>query len=240
MYSNAEECFDTGVSEIWQDFLGTVKVENVECKLYNNNILVEVENYVNDEMKLKQIMLKVDNTFSPYKYIVRTGVVTGLPYKLESWKENPDSGLMWETENQLREGDRIWFYGSAMMGGEKLICGDKKYVLINYQDIFVAKRNEEVIPVNGNVIMEIIDKTESALAYKKEVVDTDWAIIKYVGKTNKSYESEFQQDSEELKEGMTVCITGIPMRKLELAPYLTFGDKEYLVCQNHEINGYLL
>ena len=126
-----------------------------------------------------------------------------------------------------------------MMGGEKLVCENKKYVLINYQDIFVAKRNEEVIPVNGNVIMEIIDKTESALSYKKETVDTDWAILRYVGKTNKSYESEFQQDSEELKEGMTVCITGIPMRKLELAPYLTFGDKEYLVCQNHEINGYL-
>ena len=97
MYGNAEECFDTGTSEIWQDFMFSVEVPSINFKLFNNFVLVEANEYVSDDINMHQTKLKVDNTFSPYKYIVRTGVVTGLPEKLESWKENPDSGLMWET-----------------------------------------------------------------------------------------------------------------------------------------------
>ena len=38
---------------------------------------------------------------------------------------------------------------------------------------------------------------------------------------------------------MKVCISGLVARRMELPPYLKFDGKEYIVCQNNEILGFL-
>ena len=227
------------VNPVFQDRLYDDEIESLEGILLNNFLLIEVEDFVYEKLDLKSgLELWVDNTEQTHQYVVRHGKVTRLPDKFKFW-ETDKRGMQWKTDMQVKVGDIVWFYAITSHSSEKLIYEGRKFLLINYEDLYVAKRGEDIIMLNGNVLLTPIYKTVKALAYEKQELDTTKAVIYKTGKINSEYKDENVQDDPILKEGMTVLLMGMAVRFLELEPYLFFDSKKYIVCQNNEIKAYL-
>jgi co-chaperonin GroES (HSP10) len=236
---NLEDSFSTDSSELFGTNLDWVEVDEIRGEMLNNKILVEVETFLYDKIKTESgLVLWSDNSYQISQYAVRSGVVRMIPEKLVSWKESKQ-GMSWITDMNLRIGDLVWMYGMSSFSGEKLLSKGKKYVIVSFEDLYIAKRGDEIIPLNGNVLLIPILKTEKALSYTKEYICPDFAIVAYIGENNTEYEFEYRADDPNIKQGQTVCISGLIPRRLELEPYLLLDGKTYLVCQNHEIQGWL-
>lgn len=234
-----EGSFSDDTKDLFKDHMFVVDVDSLDGVLLNNRVIVEVETFMYDQIKTESgFQLLVDNTFEISNFAVRSGKIAKLPEKLECWKENKES-MAWVTEIETEVGDDVWFYAMAAHSGEKLLFQGKKYVIMSYDDLYVAKRGDKVICLNGNVLLKPIFKTQKALSYEKQYIDPDWAEIAYIGSINKEYEFEYREDDDRLKQGMKVCISGIIPRRLEMHPYLDFDGQEYIVCQNYEILGFL-
>lgn len=234
-----EGSFSDDTKDLFKDHMFVVDVDSLEGVLFNNRVIVEVETFMYDKIKTESgFQLLVDNTFEISNFAVRSGKIAKLPEKLECWKDDKDS-MAWETEIEAKVGDDVWFYAMAAHSGEKLLFQGKKYVIMSYEDLYVAKRGDKVVCLNGNVLLKPIIRHEKALSYSREYIDPDYAIVAHIGSINKEYETEYREDDDRLKEGMKVCISGIIPRRLEMPPYLDFDGREYIVCQNYEILGFL-
>ena len=234
-----EGSFSDDTKDLFKDHMFVVDVYSLNGVLLNNRVIVEVETFMYDQIKTESgFQLWVDNTFEISNFAVRSGKIAKLPEKLECWKDDKDS-MAWETEIEAKVGDDVWFYAMAAHSGEKLLFQGKKYVIMSYEDLYVAKRGDKVVCLNGNVLLKPIIRHEKALSYSSEYIDPDYAIVAHIGSINKEYETEYREDDNRLKEGMKVCISGIIPRRLEMPPYLDFDGQEYIVCQNYEILGFL-
>jgi hypothetical protein len=224
--------------EIFGTRLIADEIGSLEGKLFNNSVLVEVEDFVYDTVKTESgLTLAVDNSWTVSQYAVRHGKVVLLPDRLISWKEN-SRAMTWETDIDVRIGDTVWFYGITSQDCEKLSFQGKKLMVLSYEDLYLAKREEQVIMLNGNVLLEPIIKTVKALSYESNTTDHIFAKVAYIGKNNYEYEHD-KEDCSDLKVGMTVILHGNSVRYLEQEPYLFFDGKKYIICQNYEISGYL-
>lgn len=233
------ESFSTDTSDLWKDNLDYVELESLDGELWNNRVIVELSSVMHDKVKTKTgIELFVDNSYQIGQHAVRSGKIAKVPKKLVFWDEDDINGLYWKTTMEVKVGDEVWFYGMSAHSGEKIKCNDKLYVIMNYADLYVAKRNGVVVCLNGNVLLKPLFKTEKALSFEKQYIDPDFAEIAYIGSCNTEYEAEYRADDENLKSGMRVCISGIVTRRLEMEPYLNFDGSQYIVCQNYEIQSY--
>ena len=234
------EAFSDDTDDLFKDHLDIHTVDSIDGRMKNNCVLVEVERFMYNKIKTSNgIELFVDNTHTISNYAVRSGVLTKLPERLIFWHENKLSGMPWETEIEAKVGDRVWFYGMSAHSGEKIMCNGKKYIIMRYEDLYVAKRGDDVICLNGNVVLDVLTVMQKALSYEKVYVDPNFAKVAYIGSCNKKYEASYTDDDPDIKKGMTVCITGLVARRLEIEPYLDFDGNEHIICQNNEISGYL-
>ena len=152
--------------------------------------------------------------------VTRFGTIVSLPRELFHRKNANDFGIEWETEMEAQVGDVA--YWGIMEGFDcpKIICGDDIYFLIDYAEIRVLVRGEEVIPVNGFVLVE-----EFSDGIKSDFLITDFAskanhkkgIVKYTGKRNASYYNgdEATVDPKELNVGETVLLQISAWTRLE-------------------------
>ena len=226
-------------NEVFQDRLYEDEIETLDGLLLNNYLLIEVEDFVYDKLQMKSgIELWMDNTEQTHQYVVRHGIVTKLPDKFTFW-DTDKNGLQWKTDMQVKVGDTVWFYAITSHSSEKLIYQGRKFILVNYQDLYIAKRGNNIICLNGNVLLKPVYKTIKVLEYEKKELDITKAIVFKTGKINKEYKDENVQDDPEIKEGMEVLLTGMAVRFLELEPYLFLDGEKYIVCQNNEIKAYL-
>ncbi len=226
--------------ELFNDNLELEEVPSLGGTLLNNRVLVEVDQLRYETTKTKSgLELYIDDTHILHQYTVRHGIVAQLPKRLTFWEEDKESGLAWRTEMEIEVGDTVWFTGMSSHSGEKLSFKGKKYILIHYQDLYVAKRGNKVIPLNSNILLEPIKETVKALSYEKVIDRTTVAKIAFIGRLNTEYEFEDREDDEDLETGMTVFIKDMVPRWLEMEPYLHFDGNRYMVCQNYEIRGYI-
>lgn len=225
---------------VFDDKLLTEEIDSLDGVLLNNKVLVEVEDFIYDSVKTKSgLSLWVDNTEQIAQYAVRHGRVVKLPQRLVFWDESKQ-GMSWRTTIQCEIGDLVWFYAMTSFDGEKLSLNGRKFILISYDDLYVAKRGEEVIMLNANVLLEPIYTPVKALSFESNTIDPLYAKIAYIGQINTEYQVPFIEDDTNLKQGMTVLMSGMPYRFLEREPYLMFDGKlNYIVAQNHEIKAYL-
>jgi len=224
---------------VFQDRLFTDEITSIDGKLMNNFLLIEVDDFIYDQLTTKSgIKFWMDNTEQTHNYIVRHGKVARIPDKLTFW-DTDKTGMEWKTSMDVKVGDMVWFYGITSHSSEKLTFEGKKYIFVRYDDLYVAKRGEDIICLNANVLMKPLLKTVNVLSYEKEEFDTMFAEIYKVGKINSSYRNENTVDDPDLKAGMKAIILGIASRFLEMKPYLFLDGNQYLVCQNNEIKAYV-
>ena len=218
---------------VFQDRLFDDEIETIDGFLLNNFVLIEVEDFVYEELKMKSgLNLWVDNTEQTHQYVVRHGTVVKLPDKFNFW-DTDKRGLQWKTDMDVKIGDLVWFYAITSHSSEKLIYEGRKFILVNYEDLYLAKRGNDIICLNGNVLLKPVYKTVKALDYEKKELDTTKAVVYKSGKINRKYKDEKLQDDPFIKEGMTVLLGGMAVRFLELEPYLFLDGKRYIVCQNN-------
>jgi len=165
-------------------------------KLLFNNVLVKFDE-PNDHIKVGDVELQIDTSYNPMQHAITTGTVIGLPSRLIFDRKEPAKTMLYDTDMELRVGDRIIFeylaYGEAIKNDPI----DGGYC-IRYDEVLVAIRGEQVIPVNGIVLIEPIDisETEEVKEMSKFLVVPDYVktqksesrgIVRHVGSPLRGY-----------------------------------------------------
>jgi hypothetical protein len=218
-------------SEIFGEKLYHQTTDSIIGTPTNNYTLIEVEHFIYDSIELNgEVTLIIDNEWHPSKYAVRKGVVRGVPSKLYSHLDDV-LGMDWVTDIEIQEGDDIWFSGMIAHNAQKIMCGDKRYILMHYEDLFVVKRGEKVIPLNGYIIMEPIESEIKALSFSKNEIDDSKAVIVHNGSDNESYRIIVKQDDPYIEDGDIAILSGQAIIYLEQKPYLSFNGKSMIIMQ---------
>ena len=170
-----------------------------------------------------------------------SGIVERVPEKLYFNDDKDDINSMeWECDMELKKGDEVWYGLIEATNSYEILCEGNLYKLIPYADIYVAKRDKEVIPLNGYILMQTTHRTKiSELDYLSEdKVDNTKGIVKFVGKPNKRYRDEAYADFVDLrKDDIVVVSPRTPFLFLERKSYMARfdGDNLYVVMPRRKI-----
>lgn len=218
-----------------------------------NNVCVKMDPENNFIVTPGGLKLYVDTSFEPEKHIVRIGTVKKAPKRLVQRKGT----MPWETEMELQEGDRVALYFLAV---QNCLSPERKhyiknfddvYIFIKYHNIYAVIRDDDIIPVNGYLLVEPMEDPAwirmKSKAEEKGLeipdmrglsnVNVVYGKIAYAGKPNKSYNSPYKSDNQiDVKVSDEVVmkrITDIPV-EYEYHTKLDGGRKLYRV-QRHQI-----
>lgn len=168
------------------------------------------------------------------------GTLVAQPEELYYNKSYTDY-MPWETAIETKPGDTVWFEYMASVNCDVLVWGKRRFYVLKYSDLYVAKRGEEIIPLNGFCLCEPIKEFhDSKLA--EGVTDryrTDVAIVRHIGRPNDNYlptdnlYGTYFNDKIDVQEGDEVILRrGYPLSLLErLDGIATFSDQPYYVIQ---------
>jgi len=174
--------------------------------------------------------------------------VSKLPDKLYYNKDG--TGMPWDCDMDLMLDDFCWFNVLESKNAVEIVCEDKNYRLLPYQDIYCAKRKRwlskfdnkwttDVIMLNGYVLLEqIFTIIEHPLAVENKKEDKTRGIVRYIGKPNREYVRPEYVDFKELEVGDEVMFNpGSPVFPLERKSYLAQfdGNNLYNVVQRRRI-----
>lgn len=158
---------------------------------------------------------------------------------------------MHECEMDLKPGDMVYHTSLDGMEAIQILCDGELYKAISYSSFVLAKRGDDILMLNGYLLVEEEVKENKFLSFtsvdrnegRSKPVD---AVICYIGKRNSRYlidEGNTRRkrfDSEEnLNVGDRVYIPEAKrMWKLEEYAYAVFDNrKEYRVIQRHQIGA---
>jgi hypothetical protein len=166
------------------------------------------------------------------------GTVVRCPDKLYFNVDDPYS-MSWLTDMMLKEGDEVWFNFIASTHSNGFTIDGEMYLFIPYADCFVAKRGEDVVCLNGYILLSEIKKEDKSFLYLAETegVDQRRGKVRYVGEPNKQYRLDSLSDDIEIAEGDIVQIrSGFTPYHLERQKYFAdFGDELLWVIQRRNI-----
>lgn len=165
------------------------------------------------------------------------GVVFKCCDKLFYQKDDPYT-MSWDTDIMIQEGDQVWFNYIVSTHTVTLDVDGEMYLLIPYGDLFVAKRGETVIPLNGYVLLEEVKKEEVSFLYLAETdkMDQRRGIVRYVGEPNREYRVDAFSDDIDIAEGDMVQLrSGFTPYRLERQSYFADFGEMLLVVQRRNI-----
>lgn len=213
-------------------------------KLINNNVAIRLDDFFNDKIKTESgVTLYVDTTTRHPKYASTKGVISRVPDHLVCCNPKNSASLEWETEIEVMPGDEVWFQYDAVINAYKngnlnYTEDGKLHILANYSLLYVAKRGDQIIPLNGYCLVEPIyaDECPEGLIppkYRSNVIYTyahhpipNLFKIVHLGKPNRKYQHQAYSDDVDVTEGdyvFTVPNSDIP---LEYELYRSFSNKE--------------
>lgn len=155
-----------------------------------NKVLVKPNRGTNEILLSNGVKIFMDNRFGKEKHAPTTGTVIRHCGKLSDFR------MPWITTNELQEGDYIIYsFESAMYAmediyGRVLLDENKEpYFIIDYEDIFCIKREEQIIPVNGYLLVAPLEEgsVSSFQIIKEDHNSSRYGIVVHVGQRNKAY-----------------------------------------------------
>jgi hypothetical protein len=192
-------------------------------RTFGNFVMIKLDKE-NTSIKLKDgFELYVDTTFEPEKHATVTGIVQGLPSRLE-YSGKPNIGMAWKTDMELRFGDHVIMYYLSVVNALKkehrryVLQGEDRYVFIPYENIYAVYGEGFIKPINGYILVEPCDdpallKREATLRSlglepvrlkTKSNSNVVFGKVKYMGAPNQSYVDDGMTD-----EGVNVNIGDI-------------------------------
>ena len=165
-------------------------------KLLFNSVLVKFDS-PNDHIKVGGVDIQIDTSFNPMQHTITSGEVIGLPSRLIFNPDDPAKTMLYDTDMELKVGDRIIFDYLAYNEAIKNDPIDGGHV-IRYDEVLVALRGDDIIPVNGIVLVEPIDITETEEVkqmsaflevpdYVKQQKSETRGVVRYVGTPLRAY-----------------------------------------------------
>ena len=141
------------------------------------------------------IIKAVDPSFRPNVHADRISEVVMVPeglyyypglYKHKKATESID----WDTDMELLPGDIVWHNFMELTDTYNIKVRDDKalYKLLRYEDIYLAKRGEELIMLNGYCLCEeVLRERLSEFDVLDRDIDKNIGRVVLVGKRNRSY-----------------------------------------------------
>ena len=210
--------------------------------------MIPIGNFVEIEVEKGTKMVKVgdeefyiDNSYDPGNHVTTTGVIKSIPTKLIYKGEK---GMEWKTSIDIQVGDKVWFqkYEAIQSLGRLadpvlsdfednssyIIVNDRIHIFIPYSALFCVERNNEIIMLNGYVIIEPIEKKYNTIfdiPAKMKVDEATMGKILLMGKPNEEYDFKDYVDTMGYEVGDTVLF-----RKNNNTPHMDlFNRKVYKV-----------
>ena len=224
----------------------------------NNQVLVETVTKNEEKKTASGIWLVTDTDWRPAMHTNRQSKVIKLPDSLyynntprQKLPSDAPESLPWDTDMELKVGDMVWHDFMAVHNCPVITTEDepdKEYKLIRYDDIYVAKRGEKIIVLNGYVLCEeVFDKT-SALDVENKRPSFIKGKVRYMGKPNREYLSKKKSDAfADFGVGDVIVKRRITKQEgaddrifLEDAMHKTFSDKMFFIIQRCDVFGKII
>ena len=170
------------------------------------------------------------------------GTVAVVPDKLFFDKKYNDA-MPWDTDMEVRVGDMVWFDYLASVNCDVLQTAGRTFYVIHYEDLYVAKRAGEIIPLNGYCLCEKIKRPKQGDFDITDKYYGDRVKVTYKGKPNRAYRHNdniygtYNNDDIGITEGSVVLLRRnfTPYRLERLEGISTFSDTPYYVIQRRNM-----
>lgn len=215
-------------------------------KLVPNRVLIK-PTLSQNHLSIAGMSLQVDKRFANEKHACVTGTIVNFsPYLFHE-------KMPWHTQLEIAVGDFcIYSYESAMYAIDPLhgrIFEDEKgeiYYLIDYEDIFTVRRGEQIIPVNGYILVSPVSETLqtnfSIPSHLASSESTRYGIVEYVGTRNECYyagtkkRTDTYDFKEEVKKGDMVVFSQWSDLPLEFGVHRSLEEnKSFFRMQRRDI-----
>jgi len=220
-----------------------------------NNVMVKLDK-PNDYIQTKAgLKLFLDTSFEPEKHVVRLGTVESLPKELIFDKRTKT--FPWKTNIELQIGDKVIMYFMAVQNclapeQRKYIVEDKEiFIFIKYHNIYAIIRGEDIIPINGYVLVEPMEDPDWTRMVEQARIsniilpdlrklsktDVTYGKIAYIGNPNIEYADKHKSDNfYNLKEGDEVIMKKIRDIPIEYEYHAKVdGGRKLYRMQRHDI-----
>lgn len=172
-----------------------------------------------------------------------SGIVVKVVDKLYFSRRDVDRTMMWETDMELKVGDEVWFHPLIAKNCDEVEVDGTVYKIIPFEDCFIARRGDEVICLNGNVLLEPVMLPKiSELDVLDKDIDKTRGIVAFNGSDVKRYMSVGQADMPNLQKGDLVAIQkDAYIYFLERFRYNSHfdGGKQYICIQKRFVEAVL-
>ena len=93
-----------------------------------------------------------------------------------------------KTDMEVQKGDKVWALAIDSNMAYRFKIKGIHYKLIRYDGLTVAKRGEQIIPLNGWLLLDfVIEKTSELIKIPFKVRILDQGVVKYAGSKNSDY-----------------------------------------------------
>lgn len=163
------------------------EIEDIDKFKSLHYVVIEITALLHDKVMIRvndeKMALEIDNSFDRVAHAVRTGTVISVPEHLPMG--NGRDKMPWRVPKEVQAGDIALFsydpITRVINGTDSIfIYKGRIFLLVPYSQIAMIKRNGEIKPVNGYVIMEPISiDDEDKLLHYHQLLKTPDAIGKF-------------------------------------------------------------
>jgi hypothetical protein len=199
----------------------------------SNTVIVRIPYLNKDQTTESGILMVADEDYKPALHAERWGVV----YKNcgELYYDDSDiNSMMWKTENEIQEGDEVWFDFSKGLHADTYAVDGEWYKVLKYQHLHVAKRGDQVIPLNGYVLFKEVEENKDSDLLISTNIDTRFGVVVHAGSYNQEYANSVYTDDIKVDDGDHVLFeAGTQCFPLEAGLHNAFS-KDKLVLQQRK------
>lgn len=207
-------------------------------RIIYNNVLIEPIK-ADNEIIIGGKKFILDNEYLELQNITIVGKVLAVPESIIYDTQNYGYSMEWDTDMELKVGDTVWCtymsVKNSMNGNDpKIINGNP---CIPYGSCIVAKRGDEVICLNGYVLIEPVRRDDVCGLLPPMIADSpnlNVGYIRHIGTPNREYFDK-TYDDDMYSVGDLVCFEDVNNLTLEYETQRFFSDKELFRMQRRDI-----
>ncbi len=211
----------------------------------NNLVLIKIDKEFNDQIVFKEsgVKLYFDTSYSKERHSTVTGEVVKLPFKLIFNDHKNINSMQWLTSIELEIGDKVWCNWTAFRKafdgskGLRFVCEGSLYILVNYGDIVVSMRGDDIICLNGYCLIEPVLQLDLPENLRSEWLNKPsklYGKVFKLGKPNEDYMEDAYSDGmdEDIQEGDIILFAKAADLLLEYELHKSLlGDRAFYKIQ---------
>lgn len=223
----------------------------ISMNLVPNRVLIKPTQSQKNINLGENISFRVDKRFANEKHANVTGHIVNFSKTLIHEK------MPWHTSIEIQVNDYVVCSYESIMHATDPMHGrvftdenNQEYYLIDYEDIFTARREDQIIPVNGYILVSpITNEVQSSMSLPSHLQSsqsTTMGVVEHVGARNTCYYggTKVRKDTydfkEDIKKGDIVVFSQYSDLPLEFSVHKSIeGSKDFFRMQRRDILGIL-